>query len=126
MIICAVGFVPPKKGAPVLAYAPHCPVPREERWYVVLADAANNVTLSWNSVALSEAECMGIAEATTSGRQGTLFCMKIWKEAYTSISKQIECGIMFSKTLLINGGSAIWVLTAKTHAHNANKAIQWK
>ena len=67
-----VGFVPPKKGAPVLAYAPHCPVPREERWYVVLADAANNVTLSWNSVTLSEAECMGVADATTSGRPGRL------------------------------------------------------
>ena len=69
---CGVGFVAPKKGAPVLAYAPHCPVPREERWYVVLADAANNVTLSWNSVTLSEAECMGVAEATTSGRPGRL------------------------------------------------------
>ena len=54
----------------MLAYAPHCPVPREERWYVVLADAANNVTLSWNSVTLSEAERMAVAQATTSSTTG--------------------------------------------------------
>lgn len=80
--------MPPKKDAPVLAYAPHCPVPREERWYVVLADAANNVTLSWNSVTLSEAECIGVAEATTSGRPGMLImcdecsqrsCIGLWR-----------------------------------------------
>lgn len=42
------------------AFAPHCPVPREERWYVILADAANNVTLTWVIVSLMEAEAAGV------------------------------------------------------------------
>lgn len=68
-MLWVAGSVLPKDSA-VLAYAPHCPVPREERWYVVLADAAHNATLSWNTVALSEAECAGVTEATVSGRTG--------------------------------------------------------
>ena len=53
------GFAPPK-GTSVLAYAPHCPVPREERWYVILADAANNAVLTWSIASLLEAEKAGL------------------------------------------------------------------
>ena len=65
----------------MLAYAPHCPVPREERWYVVLADAANNVTLSWNTIPLSEAECIGFTEASGSGRSGMQVTKLGWYES---------------------------------------------
>jgi len=34
-------------------------VPREERWYVVLADPPQNLTLSWSVVSLLEAEAVG-------------------------------------------------------------------
>lgn len=53
----------PPKGKAVLAYAPHCPVPREERWYAVLADAPNNAVLTWTPIGFTEAEALGIASA---------------------------------------------------------------
>ena len=90
--IAVAGAVPPPKGSAVLAYAPHCPVPREERWYVVLADAAHNVTLTWNTVTLSEAESAAVEEATVSGRSGrnricsssvwSLCVLLLWCQAY--------------------------------------------
>ena len=36
---------------------------REERWYVILADAANNITLAHMSVSLLEAESIGVGLA---------------------------------------------------------------
>ena len=45
------------------AYAPHCPVPREERWYAILADAPNNAVLTWTPLHLVEAENFGIKAA---------------------------------------------------------------
>lgn len=56
------GYTPPK-GKTVLAYAPHCPVPRQERWYAILADAPNNAVLVWTPVNLVEAERAGIETA---------------------------------------------------------------
>lgn len=53
----------PNKGASVLAYSPHCPVDREEKWYVVLADPPQNLTLSWSVVSLNAAEDVGRGQA---------------------------------------------------------------
>ena len=68
------GFTPPR-GKTTLAYAPHCPVAREERWYVVLADSPKNAVLVWAPVTLMEAEKLGIAQAQsqngTSGENKT-------------------------------------------------------
>ena len=56
------GFAP-AKGKTTLAYAPHCPVPREERWYAVLADSPKNAVLSWMPISLMEAEKAGVEAA---------------------------------------------------------------
>jgi hypothetical protein len=37
-------------GKVVRAFAPHCPVPREESWYLLLTDPANNLLLSFQKV----------------------------------------------------------------------------
>jgi len=46
----------------VLAYAPHYPVPRQEYWYFVLADTAENAVLGMARVSLMEAEAMAAEE----------------------------------------------------------------
>lgn len=55
----------------MVAYAPLCPISREERWYAILADAPNNAVLSWGPVNLLEAECSGI-EASKRDRKAKL------------------------------------------------------
>ena len=44
----------------MLAYAPLCPVPREEKWYIILADPLNNAVLTYTTVSLVEAEAAGL------------------------------------------------------------------
>ena len=45
----------------MLAYAPHFPVPRQEYWYFVLAEPAENAVLGMARVSLMEAEALAAA-----------------------------------------------------------------
>lgn len=47
----------------MLAYAPHYPVPRQEYWYFVLAEPAENAVLGMARVSLMEAEALAAEEA---------------------------------------------------------------
>ena len=47
----------------MLAYAPHYPVPRQEYWYFVLAEIAENAVLGMARVSLMEAEALAAQEA---------------------------------------------------------------
>ena len=49
----------------MLAYAPHYPVPRQEYWYFILAETAENGVVGWARVSLMEAEAMTAAAAAS-------------------------------------------------------------
>mmetsp|Transcript_2646 Transcript_2646/g.4510 ORF Transcript_2646/g.4510 Transcript_2646/m.4510 type:complete len:749 (+) Transcript_2646:96-2342(+) len=52
-------FEPPAKGKSVSAYTPNFVYPREENWYVMLADPATNSLMGHVRVSLAEAETVG-------------------------------------------------------------------
>lgn len=59
------GFDPDSiKGKAALAYAPQYPVPKEERWFFVLADPATNATLGITQANLLQAEAIGARYAS--------------------------------------------------------------
>ncbi|KAK9831724.1 hypothetical protein WJX74_007311 [Apatococcus lobatus] len=49
-------------GKGVQAYAPHYPHPRQEQWYFILADTANNAIFSLSAHTLLEAEAAGLRQ----------------------------------------------------------------
>lgn len=56
----APGFDPDTiKGKAARAYAPRYPFPREENWFFIVADVANNALMGWTRQPLLQAEAIG-------------------------------------------------------------------